>query len=64
LNATQQISLKLQMGIDPSADINPVMLRTMWQQLLAENVGIRRISRKEQLREPEAKDSPHSIPRS
>jgi len=64
LNAIQQISLKLQMGIDPAADINPVMLRSMWQQLLAEKVGIRRSAREKQLRAPEAKDSPHSIPSS
>ena len=36
MNAIQQISLKIQMGLDPSADIQPVMLRSMWCQLSRE----------------------------
>lgn len=30
MNAIQQISLKLQLGIDPATDINPEELRSMW----------------------------------
>jgi hypothetical protein len=36
MNAIQQISLKLQMGLDPCADIQPTMLRSMWSQLSRE----------------------------
>jgi hypothetical protein len=63
LNAIQQISLKLQMGIDPAADINPVMLRSMWQQLLAAKAGIRRKRNSVQSRQQENHDSPGSIRR-
>ena len=38
MNTIQQISLKLKMGIDPQADINPDMLRAMWRQGLLEKV--------------------------
>ena len=33
MNPIQQISLKLQMGIHPSTDIQPEMLRAMWREL-------------------------------
>jgi hypothetical protein len=33
MNAIQQISLKLQMGIHPDTDIQPELLRTMWREL-------------------------------
>jgi hypothetical protein len=36
MNAIQEISLKLQMGIDPAADIDPAMLRSMWNDLTEE----------------------------
>ncbi len=36
MNAIQQISLKLQMGIHPSAQIQPELLRAMWRQLSRE----------------------------
>jgi hypothetical protein len=36
MNAIQQISLKLQMGIHPAADIRPEMLRAMWCELSRE----------------------------
>jgi len=39
MNAIQQISLKLQMGIDPAADIRPELLRFMWQELTRERAG-------------------------
>ena len=31
MNAIQQISLKLELGIDPSSDICPERLRAMWR---------------------------------
>lgn len=31
MNAIQQISLKIQLGIDPSNDIQPDLLRAMWR---------------------------------
>lgn len=36
MNDIQQISLKLQMGLEPTADISPGILREMWNWLLAE----------------------------
>ena len=39
MNAIQQISLKLQMGIDPSTQISPVILRSMWLEASAEKFG-------------------------
>jgi len=36
MNAIQQISLKLQMGIDPATDVEPELLRSMWGQLSRE----------------------------
>jgi len=36
MNAIQQISLKLQMGIDPAIDVKPELLRAMWRQLSRE----------------------------
>ena len=32
MNAIQQISLKLQMGIDPALNIQPETLRKMWSE--------------------------------
>jgi len=56
MNAIQQISLKLRMGIDPQVDISPDMLRAMWQQLLLEKKGrplnVRKRTRTNDLREP------------
>jgi hypothetical protein len=36
MNTIQQISLKLQMGIDPSTEIQPELLRAMWGELATE----------------------------
>lgn len=36
MNAIQQISLKLQLGIDPAIEIQPEMLRTLWRNLSRE----------------------------
>jgi len=36
------IALKLQMGINPSTQIEPTILRAMWQQLKFESVKVRR----------------------
>jgi len=36
------IALKLQMGINPSVQIAPSVLRAMWRQLKAENVNAQR----------------------
>lgn len=33
MNAIQQISLKLQMGIHPDTDVQPELLRAMWREL-------------------------------
>ncbi len=32
MNAIQQISLKLQMGLDPATHIHPARLRAMWSE--------------------------------
>ncbi len=39
MNAIQQISLKLQLGIDPSCKIPPEDLRNMWRQASEEKFG-------------------------
>jgi hypothetical protein len=39
MNQIQQISLKLQMGIDPSVNIEPLLLRQMWRELKTENTA-------------------------
>ena len=36
MNTIHQISLKLQMGIHPAADVQPEILRAMWRELLRE----------------------------
>ena len=38
MNTIHQISLKLQMGIHPAAQIKPEMLRAMWRQLSLERI--------------------------
>jgi len=38
MNAIHQISLKLQMGIHPAAQIQPEVLRAMWRRLLLERI--------------------------
>ena len=38
MNTIHQISLKLQMGIHPAAQIQPEMLRAMWRQLSIERI--------------------------
>ena len=40
MNGIHQISLKLQMGIHPAAEIRPEILRAMWWELLRERTGI------------------------
>ncbi len=37
MSRNEMITLKLQMGIDPSAHIEPNVLLNMWQQLQLEN---------------------------
>lgn len=32
MNAIQQISMKLQLGLDPAANIHPDQLRALWSQ--------------------------------
>ena len=39
MNAIQQISLMLQLGIDPATDINPGILRAMWLEKSAGKFG-------------------------
>lgn len=39
MNAIQEISLKLQLGIDPSSGISPLELRTMWSQVSEDRFG-------------------------
>jgi len=38
MNTIHQISLKLQMGINPAAQIQPETLRAMWRQLSLERI--------------------------
>jgi hypothetical protein len=42
MNRKEMFTLKLQMGIDPSAKIESNILRAMWQQLTFESVNARR----------------------
>jgi len=37
MDRKELMTLKLQMGIDPSAQIEPTILRAMWQQLQLES---------------------------
>jgi hypothetical protein len=39
MNAIQQISLMLQLGIDPATDIGPELLRAMWLEKSTEVFG-------------------------
>jgi hypothetical protein len=41
MNAIQQISLKLQMGIAPEVDIQPQRLRAMWLELTNESGSLK-----------------------
>ncbi|MGB5290040.1 MAG: hypothetical protein WBN41_01140 [Lysobacterales bacterium] len=42
MSQQEMITLKLQMGIDPSVQIAPGVLLAMWQQLNLENVQAKR----------------------
>ena len=42
MSRKEMFTLKLQMGIDPSAQIEPDILRAMWQQLTFESVNAQR----------------------
>ena len=42
MDRKELIALKLQMGINPSAQIAPNVLRAMWHQLKLENVNVQR----------------------
>lgn len=42
MSRNEMFTLKLQMGIDPSTQIEPNMLRAMWQQLTFESVNAQR----------------------
>lgn len=42
MDRRELIALKLQMGINPSAQIVPSVLRAMWHQLKTENVNAQR----------------------
>ncbi len=45
MNAIQQISMKLQLGIDPAANIHPNQLRALWNQAGKEREAKGRVSR-------------------
>ena len=42
MSRNEMFALKLQMGINPSTQIEPNMLRAMWQQLTFESVNAQR----------------------
>jgi len=42
MSRKEMFTLKLQMGIDPSTQIEPNILRAMWQQLTFESVNAQR----------------------
>jgi len=42
MSRNEMFTLKLQMGIDPSTQIEPNILRAMWQQLTFESVNAQR----------------------
>ena len=42
MSRNEMLTLKLQMGIDPSTRIEPNILRAMWQQLTFESVNTQR----------------------
>ena len=42
MNAIHQISLKLQMGIHPTAKVRPEILRAMWWELLSQRFNAAR----------------------
>ncbi len=41
MDRREMVSLKLQMGINPSVELAPDILRAMWQQLKRERVNTR-----------------------
>jgi len=49
MNAIQQLSLKIQMGIDPSSDISPESLRAMWRKDCDFKYGSGWIARREKV---------------
>ena len=52
MNTIHQISLKLQMGIHPAAQIQPEMLRAMWRQLSLERIEALRAKAEKKRRTP------------
>jgi hypothetical protein len=42
MSRNEMLTLKLQMGIDPSTRIEPNILRAMWQQLTFESINAQR----------------------
>jgi hypothetical protein len=42
MGRNEMLTLKLQMGIDPSTRIEPNILRAMWQQLTFESINAQR----------------------
>lgn len=53
MTRNEMFRLKLQTGISPSAEIEPKILRAMWQQLTYESVNAQR---------PRASEPPQPVP--
>ena len=62
MNSIQKISLKLQLGIDPSSEVQPVLLRAMWRKDHDEKYGSGWIARRKQAAGRQA-ESPSEIHR-
>ena len=59
MNAIQQISLKLQLGIDPSSDIKAERLRAMWRKDRDYKYGSGWIARREKAAAGQDEHKPH-----
>ena len=62
MNTIQQISLKIQLGIDPSNDIQPDLLRAMWRKDRDFRYGSGWITRREKVAASLDEHKPHMPP--
>jgi hypothetical protein len=62
MNTIQQLSLKIQLGIDPSNDIQPERLRAMWRKDRDFRYGSGWIARREKAAASQDEHKPHMPP--
>jgi len=59
MNTIQQLSLKIQLGIDPSSDVQPERLRTLWRKDRDYKYGSGWIARREKAAAGQFEHKPH-----